>query len=417
MSAVGAARVAQQVDQRQRPLALVEVAVDLLAVLALGADQVQQVVLDLERRAEVEPEPHHRPQVGGAARADQRPDAQRVHGRVPARLVHDQVEVVLGLERRRRRPGASRARSPGPRACAAPSRRTRTGRGRRGRRPGSSRGAAGPGWRARPARRRRSARARGRTRPRASAGRGGARCRRRCRRGRGTRCAAARSPRRPARCRRRCRRTRGSSRRTARAGSPSRAGSGTRARPGRASGAARRRGWRRASTRRTRRLTSSEYASTSWAPSAVSMRRSRPRAAARARAPRGPGSCRGRCRGASGSVARERHDDRAARSRREQRHLARLEAHLGAVEHRAVRVGELPAAQGQRADGGGRPVVQPDLGGHAVRPTSPDARQAHRRADAARVDGDGHRARIGRGCASPATVRRSSSVHASTSAA
>ena len=91
------ARVPDQVDERQRALALVEVAVDLLAVLLLGADQVEQVVLDLERRAEVEAEAHERPQVLHAA--DQRPGAQRVHGRVPARLVHDQVEVVLGLER------------------------------------------------------------------------------------------------------------------------------------------------------------------------------------------------------------------------------------------------------------------------------------------------------------------------------
>ena len=85
-------------DQRQRPLALVEVAVDLLAVLALGADQVQQIVLDLERRAEVEAEPHHRPQVGLAAGADQGPDPQGMDGRVPAGLVHDQLEVVLGLQ-------------------------------------------------------------------------------------------------------------------------------------------------------------------------------------------------------------------------------------------------------------------------------------------------------------------------------
>ena len=95
--AVGAARVLDQVDERQRALALVEVAVDLLAVLLLGAEEVEQVVLDLERRAEVEAEAHERPQVSRAA--DQRPGAQRVHGRVPARLVHDQVEVVLGLQR------------------------------------------------------------------------------------------------------------------------------------------------------------------------------------------------------------------------------------------------------------------------------------------------------------------------------
>ena len=87
-------------DQNQRALALAQVAVDLLSVERLVADQVEQVVLDLERRAQVEPEPHHRPEVGPPTRPQQRPYPQGVDGRVPARLVHDEVEVVLGRQPR-----------------------------------------------------------------------------------------------------------------------------------------------------------------------------------------------------------------------------------------------------------------------------------------------------------------------------
>ena len=48
--------LAQGVDEHERALALPDVAEDLLAVLGLVADQVQDVVLDLERRAEQETE-------------------------------------------------------------------------------------------------------------------------------------------------------------------------------------------------------------------------------------------------------------------------------------------------------------------------------------------------------------------------
>ena len=47
--------LAQGVDEHERALALPDVAEDLLAVLSLIANQVQDVVLDLERRAEQEP--------------------------------------------------------------------------------------------------------------------------------------------------------------------------------------------------------------------------------------------------------------------------------------------------------------------------------------------------------------------------
>src|SRR5207247_2878034 len=46
------APLAQQVKQHERPLALADVAAELLAVASLVAHQVQQVVLDLERRPE-----------------------------------------------------------------------------------------------------------------------------------------------------------------------------------------------------------------------------------------------------------------------------------------------------------------------------------------------------------------------------
>jgi hypothetical protein len=73
--------------QRQRALALVEVAEDLLAVLLLVADEVQQVVADLEGRAEVEAEPDQRSQVGLTARTHDGADPQRVDRGVPAHVL------------------------------------------------------------------------------------------------------------------------------------------------------------------------------------------------------------------------------------------------------------------------------------------------------------------------------------------
>ena len=101
----------EQVDQHQRALALVEVADDLLAVGRLGADEVEQVVADLERRAEEEAEP-----APSARRSAVRPTRSArptrsgwtvVYQHV---LLHDQVEVVLGRRGRRRRRAASRVR-------------------------------------------------------------------------------------------------------------------------------------------------------------------------------------------------------------------------------------------------------------------------------------------------------------------
>jgi hypothetical protein len=75
--AVGSGGGPDQVDEHQRALALSQVAVDLLAVEGLVADQVEQVVLDLERGTEVETEAHHGPQVGPSARPEQRAYPQR----------------------------------------------------------------------------------------------------------------------------------------------------------------------------------------------------------------------------------------------------------------------------------------------------------------------------------------------------
>src|SRR5207344_1767617 len=67
----------------------------LLAVQRLFALEVEDVVTDLERRTEVEAELDDRARIDGAPRADDRTHAHRVDRRVPARLVHDQGEVVL----------------------------------------------------------------------------------------------------------------------------------------------------------------------------------------------------------------------------------------------------------------------------------------------------------------------------------
>ncbi len=59
-------------DQRQCALALVQVAENLLAIGSFVTDEVEQVVADLERRAEVESEPHERREIHGSAGPDDR---------------------------------------------------------------------------------------------------------------------------------------------------------------------------------------------------------------------------------------------------------------------------------------------------------------------------------------------------------
>src|SRR5437867_12636901 len=81
-------------DEHQRPLALPDVAVQLLPVAPRVAHQVQQVVLDLERGAEKEPERHEAIEPLLAARTDQRTDAARIDRGVPARLLEHHLEVV-----------------------------------------------------------------------------------------------------------------------------------------------------------------------------------------------------------------------------------------------------------------------------------------------------------------------------------
>ena len=176
--------------------------------------------------------------------------------------MHDQVEVVLGLEL------VHSVAAPAELGGLALERAQRHGVELGQQTLGElavhacMRGAAEPGWTARRARRRRSAPARARTRRSALAAPGDVRCRRRCRRARGRRCAAARSPRRPAGCRRRARRTRDSSPRTLQAEAICPAGSDTRVPRDTASGAAHRRESRRASRGARDVLTSSVYAST-----------------------------------------------------------------------------------------------------------------------------------------------------------
>ena len=54
--AVARVQLPQQMDQHQRALALEQIAADLLAVAPFVAREVEQIVLNLKRRAEVVPE-------------------------------------------------------------------------------------------------------------------------------------------------------------------------------------------------------------------------------------------------------------------------------------------------------------------------------------------------------------------------
>ena len=86
----------EQMDHHQRPLALAEVAERLLAVHRLGPGEVEDVVPDLERRAQEEAEPQQRSRSPARLRVPiSAPDPQRQQRRVPAGLLHDQVEVVV----------------------------------------------------------------------------------------------------------------------------------------------------------------------------------------------------------------------------------------------------------------------------------------------------------------------------------
>ena len=84
---------ARDVDQHQRALALVEIAVDLLAIGLVGFE-VENVVLDLERRAEEEAEADQRVEIGRPARGDHRAHAQGMDRRQPAGLLHHHGQII-----------------------------------------------------------------------------------------------------------------------------------------------------------------------------------------------------------------------------------------------------------------------------------------------------------------------------------
>jgi hypothetical protein len=83
------------VDEHERALALPDVAEDLLAVPSPIANQVEDVVLDLERRTEQETEQVEAVGVDRAGRPDQCSDAAGVDARVPARLLENQPQIVV----------------------------------------------------------------------------------------------------------------------------------------------------------------------------------------------------------------------------------------------------------------------------------------------------------------------------------
>jgi hypothetical protein len=86
--------VAERVEEHQGPFALPQVAADLLAVVLGVRPEVQEVVGDLEGRAEVAAEGFERPELCGRRTGG---DCADLHGRderVPAGLQLDHLEVV-----------------------------------------------------------------------------------------------------------------------------------------------------------------------------------------------------------------------------------------------------------------------------------------------------------------------------------
>jgi hypothetical protein len=89
--AVRSGRVGQEVQEHERALAFTQVPEQLLAVGIIGADEVEQVVPDLERDSEEEAEPAQGTQRGRPPRADERahPQGETVvyqHFFLPVRL-------------------------------------------------------------------------------------------------------------------------------------------------------------------------------------------------------------------------------------------------------------------------------------------------------------------------------------------
>src|SRR5437899_1567565 len=96
--AFGGGGFAEEPDEHQRSFALENVSIDFLAVTARIADEVEQVVLDLESAAEKEAEADKRLEVELAAGADEGADAARMYSRQPAGLLEYEFEVVSIIE-------------------------------------------------------------------------------------------------------------------------------------------------------------------------------------------------------------------------------------------------------------------------------------------------------------------------------
>src|SRR5262249_40852968 len=92
--ALGRRCAAQEVNEHQRPLALPDVPVELLAVAPVVAGEIQEIVLDLERGAEEETEADETIEVVVVARADERSDSAGVDRRVPTGLLQHHLQVV-----------------------------------------------------------------------------------------------------------------------------------------------------------------------------------------------------------------------------------------------------------------------------------------------------------------------------------
>src|SRR5437588_62866 len=81
MLPISAAHDTEQMDEHECALALEEITENLLAIAHLVAAKIEEVVLDLERRTEMEPEADERLERDRAPRSDQCTDPERMHRR------------------------------------------------------------------------------------------------------------------------------------------------------------------------------------------------------------------------------------------------------------------------------------------------------------------------------------------------
>ena len=85
-------------DEHERPFAFPDIAADLLAVARLVTHKVEDVILNLETRTEIEPKQIEPVSIELAVSRNQCADPAWMDARIPARLFEDHAQVVVFVQ-------------------------------------------------------------------------------------------------------------------------------------------------------------------------------------------------------------------------------------------------------------------------------------------------------------------------------